>query len=31
VVFGPTLAFMLLSMAKESIEFEYKQAAYIDP
>lgn len=31
VVFGPTLAFMLLSMAKESIEFEYKQAAFIDP
>jgi diguanylate cyclase (GGDEF)-like protein len=31
VVFGSTLAFMLLSMAKESIEFEYKQAALIDP
>jgi diguanylate cyclase (GGDEF)-like protein len=31
VIFGTTLAFMLLSMAKESIEFEYKQAALIDP
>jgi diguanylate cyclase (GGDEF)-like protein len=31
VVFGPTLAFMLLSMAKESIEFEYKRAALVDP
>ena len=31
VVFGTTLAFMFLSMAKESIEFEYKRAALIDP
>lgn len=31
VMFGPTLAFMFLSMAKESGEFEYKQAALVDP
>ncbi|QRM27796.1 GGDEF domain-containing protein [Microvirga sp. VF16] len=31
VMFGPTLAFMFLSMAKESVEFEYKQAALVDP
>ncbi|MGO4526486.1 diguanylate cyclase [Microvirga sp. 2MCAF35] len=31
VVFGPSLAFMFLSMAKESVEFEYKQAALVDP
>ena len=31
VMFGPTLAFMFLSMAKESLKFEYKQAALIDP
>jgi len=31
VVFGPTLAFMFLSMAKERTESEYKQAALTDP
>jgi diguanylate cyclase (GGDEF)-like protein len=31
VMFGPTLAFMFLSMAKESVEFEYRQAALVDP
>lgn len=31
VMFGPTLAFMFLSMAKECVEFEYKQAALVDP
>jgi diguanylate cyclase (GGDEF)-like protein len=31
VVFGPTLAFMFLSMAKERLKFEYKHAALIDP
>ncbi|EIM28530.1 GGDEF domain-containing protein [Microvirga lotononidis] len=31
VVFGPSLAFMFLSMAKESVELEYKQAALVDP
>lgn len=31
VMYGPTLAFMFLSMAKESLKFEYKQAALIDP
>ena len=31
VMFGPSLAFMFLSMAKESVEFEYKQAALVDP
>jgi diguanylate cyclase (GGDEF)-like protein len=31
VVFGPTLAFIFLSMAKERVEHEYKQAAFIDP
>ena len=31
VMFGPTLAFMFLSMAKEKVEFEYKQAALVDP
>ncbi|WP_243368137.1 GGDEF domain-containing protein [Microvirga solisilvae] len=31
VVFTPTLAFIFLSMAKESVEFGYKQAAFIDP
>lgn len=31
VVFTPTLAFIFLSMAKESVELGYKQAAYIDP
>ncbi|MDG2570750.1 hypothetical protein P7L87_24670, partial [Vibrio parahaemolyticus] len=31
VVFGPSLAFTFLSMAKESVEFEYKQAALVDP
>ncbi|MBM6581640.1 GGDEF domain-containing protein [Microvirga sp. BT689] len=30
VVFGPTLAFMFLSMAKERLKFEYKQAALVD-
>lgn len=31
VVYAPALAFIFLSMAKESVEFEYKQAAYVDP
>lgn len=31
VVFTPSLAFIFLSMAKESVEFGYKQAAFIDP
>ncbi|SCX83817.1 GGDEF domain-containing protein [Microvirga guangxiensis] len=31
VVFTPTLAFIFLSMAKESVELGYKRAAYIDP
>lgn len=31
VVYGPMLAFILLSMAKERVEFDYKQAALIDP
>ncbi|WP_262027231.1 GGDEF domain-containing protein [Microvirga sp. Mcv34] len=31
VVFGPSVAFMFLSMAKEGVEFEYKQAALVDP
>jgi diguanylate cyclase (GGDEF)-like protein len=31
VVFTPTLAFMFLSMAKERLKFEYKQAALVDP
>ena len=31
VMFGPILAFMFLSMAKERVEFEYKQAALVDP
>lgn len=31
VVFTPTIAFIFLSMAKESVEFGYKQAALIDP
>jgi diguanylate cyclase (GGDEF)-like protein len=31
VVFGPTLAFMFLSMAKERTELDYKLAALIDP
>lgn len=31
VVFGPTLAFMFLSMAKERTELAYKRAALIDP
>ncbi|WP_201860984.1 GGDEF domain-containing protein [Microvirga soli] len=30
VVFGPTLAFMFLSMTKERLKFEYKQAAHVD-
>jgi diguanylate cyclase (GGDEF)-like protein len=30
VVIGPTLAFMFLSMAKERLKLEYKQAALID-
>ncbi|MGF9758350.1 GGDEF domain-containing protein [Microvirga sp. 0TCS3.31] len=30
VVVGPTLAFMFLSMAKERLQFEYKQAALVD-
>jgi diguanylate cyclase (GGDEF)-like protein len=30
VVIGPTLAFMFLSMAKERLKFEYKQAALVD-
>jgi diguanylate cyclase (GGDEF)-like protein len=30
VVFGPTLAFMFLSMAKERLKFEYKHAALVD-
>lgn len=31
VVFGPTLAFMFLSMAKERTELDYKLAALVDP
>jgi diguanylate cyclase (GGDEF)-like protein len=31
VVFGPALAFMFLSMAKENVELEYKKAALVDP
>ncbi len=31
VIFTPTLAFMFLSMAKERLKFEYKQAALVDP
>jgi len=31
VVFTPTLAFIFLSMAKESVELGYKHAAFIDP
>lgn len=31
VVFTPTLAFIFLSMAKESVELGYKRAALIDP
>lgn len=31
VVYTPTLAFIFLSMAKESVELGYKQAAFIDP
>lgn len=31
VVYVPALAFIFLSMAKEKIEFDYKQAALIDP
>jgi diguanylate cyclase (GGDEF)-like protein len=31
VVFTPALAFIFLSMAKESVELGYKRAAYIDP
>ncbi|WP_134498694.1 GGDEF domain-containing protein [Microvirga pakistanensis] len=31
VVFAPTLAFIFLSMAKESVELGYKQAAFVDP
>jgi diguanylate cyclase (GGDEF)-like protein len=31
VVFTPMLAFIFLSMAKESVEFGYKQAAFVDP
>ncbi|MBQ0823140.1 GGDEF domain-containing protein [Microvirga sp. HBU67558] len=31
VMFGPTLAFMFLSMGKESVESEYRQAALVDP
>jgi len=31
VVFTPTLAFIFLSMAKESLELGYKEAALIDP
>ncbi len=31
VVYGPTMAFIFLSMAKERMEFDYKQAALIDP
>lgn len=31
VVYGPALAFIFLSMAKERIEFGYRQAALIDP
>ncbi len=30
VVIGPTLAFMFLFMAKERLQFEYKQAALVD-
>ncbi len=30
VVLGPTLAFMFLSMTKERLKFEYKQAALVD-
>jgi diguanylate cyclase (GGDEF)-like protein len=31
VVFTPTLAFIFLSMAKERVEYGYKQAAFVDP
>ncbi len=31
VVFTPTLAFIFLSMAKEKVEYGYKQAAFVDP
>lgn len=31
VVFTPTLAFIFLSMAKESVEMGYRQAALLDP
>ncbi|WP_160310539.1 GGDEF domain-containing protein [Microvirga vignae] len=31
VVYTPTLAFIFLSMAKESVELGYKRAAFIDP
>jgi diguanylate cyclase (GGDEF)-like protein len=31
VVYGPALAFIFLSMAKERVEFDYKQAALVDP
>jgi diguanylate cyclase (GGDEF)-like protein len=31
VVFVPTLAFIFLSMAKERLEFDYRQAALTDP
>lgn len=31
VVFAPTLAFIFLSMAKESLELSYKRAALVDP
>jgi diguanylate cyclase (GGDEF)-like protein len=30
VVFAPTLAFIFLSMAKEKVEYGYKQAAFVD-
>ncbi|MGO4388611.1 GGDEF domain-containing protein [Microvirga sp. 2YAF29] len=31
VVFTPTMAFIFLSMAKEKVEYGYKQAAFSDP
>jgi len=31
VIYVPALAFIFLSMAKERVEFEYKQAALVDP
>lgn len=31
VVFAPTMAFIFLSMAKEKVEYGYKQAALVDP